>query len=59
MTSDPRPLPPHEAHLSAAIDAAQHWVDSSPDPAIRAAFRLALHELLAALLPEGTGEAAR
>lgn len=43
-----------EAHLSAAIDTCQHWIDTSPDPAIRAAFRMALDELLATL-PEGIG----
>lgn len=50
-------LPPHEAHLSAAIDVCQHWIDTSPDPSVRTAFRLALHELMA-LLPEGVGEVA-
>lgn len=47
-------LPAHEAHLSAAITTCESWIADSPDPSIRAAFRLALHELLA-LLPEGVG----
>jgi hypothetical protein len=51
---DPITLPPHEAHLSAAIDTARWWIENSPDRSIRTAFRLALHELLA-LLPEWVG----
>ena len=47
-------LPADEQHLGAAIDTCQHWIDTSPDPVIRAAFRLALDELLATL-PEGVG----
>jgi hypothetical protein len=47
-------LPPHEQHLSRAIEAAEGWVETSPDPSIRAAFRLALHELRG-LLPEAMG----
>ncbi|MDP9250265.1 MAG: hypothetical protein M3O78_02700 [Chloroflexota bacterium] len=36
---------PEEATLSAAISTCDRWVEECHDPAIRAAFRLALHEL--------------
>jgi hypothetical protein len=44
-------MPPEEALLSAAIDVCQHWLEC-PDPAIRAAFRVALDELQQ-LIPDG------
>ena len=39
-------MPPDEAHLSAAIDTCQHWIDESPDP------------VRARCVPVGTGGAA-
>jgi hypothetical protein len=47
-------MPREEALLSAAIDTCQHWLECA-DPAIRAAFRAALHELQQ-LIPDGESE---
>jgi hypothetical protein len=52
--ADDATLPPEEAHLSAAIEVCESWIETSPDPSIQTAFRLALHELLA-LLPDELG----